>query len=73
MCQVVSKTRGRRLGGALEERLALGIHIWKQPVRTSLGKLTIGEHRKRGLEVNSRGQQPFEMNVARNAQKEQRE
>lgn len=28
-----------------EERLGLGIQIWKQPVKTSLSELTIGRHR----------------------------
>lgn len=31
-----------------EERLGLGIQIWKQPVKTSLSELTTGRHRKRG-------------------------
>lgn len=52
MCPIVFKTRGRCLEGTSEERLGLGIHIWKRPVKTLVNELTMEgiERRGRGLQ-----------------------
>lgn len=60
MCQIVFKTRGRYLEGTSEERLGLGIHIWKRPVKAPVSELTREGIERQGQGLNYKREPAFQ-------------